>query len=229
MLIDWSRIDLVMLDMDGTLLDLHFDNHFWRQLVPQRWAQAHGLDLAQAQAELERRYHRERGRLSWYSVDFWSAELGLDLIALKQTERARIRVRPQTLAFLQAVAASGRQRWLVTNAHHHSLALKLDVTGIGAHFDHILCSHTFAAAKESAAFWPALQARHPFQAQGCLLIDDSEEVLDAALTYGIGQVLCIRQPDSQQARRQHLRHPAIDDFDDIMDSLCPLPGSRDDG
>src|SRR5690606_507131 len=25
----WNQIDTVLLDMDGTLLDLHFDNHFW--------------------------------------------------------------------------------------------------------------------------------------------------------------------------------------------------------
>ena len=24
----WDEIDTVLLDMDGTLLDLHFDNHF---------------------------------------------------------------------------------------------------------------------------------------------------------------------------------------------------------
>ena len=31
---DWSRIDHVLLDLDGTLLDLDFDNHFWQTLVP---------------------------------------------------------------------------------------------------------------------------------------------------------------------------------------------------
>jgi putative hydrolase of the HAD superfamily len=31
---DWNTINTVLLDMDGTLLDLHFDNHFWLSLVP---------------------------------------------------------------------------------------------------------------------------------------------------------------------------------------------------
>ncbi|MGB5279222.1 MAG: haloacid dehalogenase, partial [Gammaproteobacteria bacterium] len=26
---DLTDIDTVLLDLDGTLLDLHFDNHFW--------------------------------------------------------------------------------------------------------------------------------------------------------------------------------------------------------
>ena len=28
-MVEWSKIDTVFFDMDGTLLDLHFDNYFW--------------------------------------------------------------------------------------------------------------------------------------------------------------------------------------------------------
>ncbi|MGD8938682.1 MAG: haloacid dehalogenase, partial [Gammaproteobacteria bacterium] len=38
-MIDWTQIDTVLLDMDGTLLDLHFDNHFWREHVPLRYGE----------------------------------------------------------------------------------------------------------------------------------------------------------------------------------------------
>src|SRR5882757_7567074 len=41
--IDWSQIDTVLLDMDGTLLDLRFDNWFWQELIPRRYAAAKGL------------------------------------------------------------------------------------------------------------------------------------------------------------------------------------------
>ena len=30
-------VDTVLLDMDGTLLDLAFDNYFWQKLVPETW------------------------------------------------------------------------------------------------------------------------------------------------------------------------------------------------
>ena len=40
---DWENIETVLLDMDGTLLDLHFDNHFWLQHVPVCYAEKHGL------------------------------------------------------------------------------------------------------------------------------------------------------------------------------------------
>ena len=35
---DWSVIDTVLLDLDGTLLDQAYDNHIWRDLLPQRFA-----------------------------------------------------------------------------------------------------------------------------------------------------------------------------------------------
>ena len=31
--IDWTQLDTILLDMDGTLLDLEFDNHFWGTVV----------------------------------------------------------------------------------------------------------------------------------------------------------------------------------------------------
>ncbi|MEC8348362.1 MAG: haloacid dehalogenase, partial [Pseudomonadota bacterium] len=31
MALDWQNIDTVLLDVDGTLLDLHYDNFVWDQ------------------------------------------------------------------------------------------------------------------------------------------------------------------------------------------------------
>ncbi len=36
-MIDWDNIDTVLLDMDGTLLDLGFDNWFWQPHVPEQY------------------------------------------------------------------------------------------------------------------------------------------------------------------------------------------------
>mgnify|MGYP002053922159 CR=1 FL=1 len=42
-MVDWNHIESVFLDLDGTLLDLHFDNHFWVEFVPEHFAQDHRL------------------------------------------------------------------------------------------------------------------------------------------------------------------------------------------
>ena len=42
-MIRWNQLDTVLLDMDGTLLDLHYDNYFWLEHVPRRFSEKHGL------------------------------------------------------------------------------------------------------------------------------------------------------------------------------------------
>ena len=97
---DWNAIDTVFLDMDGTLLDLNFDNHFWQTHVPLRYAEAKGLPQDIAREELMARYHARAGTLDWYSVDFWATELELDIMALKEEVAHLIAVHPAVVDFL---------------------------------------------------------------------------------------------------------------------------------
>ncbi|HCK81077.1 MAG TPA: haloacid dehalogenase, partial [Candidatus Competibacteraceae bacterium] len=80
----WAQIQTILLDMDGTLLDLRFDNHFWRELVPERYANRHDLSLEQARAEVAARTRAVEGTMEWYCLDYWSRELALDIVTLKR-------------------------------------------------------------------------------------------------------------------------------------------------
>ncbi|MDF2446608.1 MAG: haloacid dehalogenase superfamily protein subfamily variant 3 with third motif having or [Moraxellaceae bacterium] len=218
-LVDWARIDTVLLDMDGTLLDLYFDNQFWLHHLPAVYGRERGMDTDAAREDLVARFGREQGTLNWYCVDFWTQELGLDIAGLKRDLIHLIQPRPGAFAFLQAVRDSGRSAWLVTNAHHHSLSLKLAHTPLTDLCDRILCSHDFREPKESAAFWPALQRQEPFEPARALFVDDSESVLRAAHDFGIGQLLTIGQPDSRRPTREGLHFPVLHHFDDLL----PIP------
>src|ERR1700760_1842110 len=81
---DWSAIDTVLLDLDGTLLDLAFDTRFWRHVIPTAWARARGISVEEARTLLAPRFREREGTLDWYSVVFWSRELELDVPALKR-------------------------------------------------------------------------------------------------------------------------------------------------
>ena len=60
---NWSAIDTVLLDLDGTLLDLAFDTRFWRHTIPTAWARARGVTLEQAHAQLAPRFREREGTL----------------------------------------------------------------------------------------------------------------------------------------------------------------------
>lgn len=221
MTMDWDQIDSVFLDMDGTLLDLHFDNHFWLEHVPRRYAESTGLSLAAAKTELLPRYRDIEGTLNWYCIDHWSRELGLDILLLKQEVEHLIAVHPHVLEFLESLARLGKRRVLVTNAHQRTLALKLERTRLGGHFERIISSHDLGVAKETADFWPRLQSTEPFDPERTLFVDDNLQVLRAARTFGLRWLLAVREPDSKAPAR------LVEDFDSIANFAELLPATGD--
>lgn len=221
-MIDWDAVDTVLFDMDGTLLDLYYDNYFWHEYLPRQWGARRGLDPEQAKAELFPRLVERKGTLSWYCLDYWSGELGLDIMALKSGIEHLIRAHPRAEDFVVHVGALGKRRLLVTNAHRSLLDVKLDRTGIGVHFDAIVSAHDLGKPKEDREFWRLLEDGQRFDPVRTLLIDDNLEVLRAASDYGIGHVLAIAQPDSSAPPRRIQEFPAVDSFA----ALLAVAGAR---
>lgn len=215
LMINWQAIDTVLLDMDGTLLDLHFDNYFWLTHLPQRYAEIRQIDLPSAKSELEQHIRQHEGTLKWYCLEYWSDVLQLDIRSLKVEIKEKIAVRPQVEEFLTRLRKLNKKTVLITNAHPQSLSLKLEVTAIDRWLDLVISSHEFQQPKEAQAFWNQLQLREHFDPQRTLFIDDTVRILDSAKQFGIQHLLCIHQPDSQQVRTIE-GYPAIHHFDEIM-------------
>lgn len=215
-MIDWRSISSVFLDMDGTLLDLNFDNHFWLEFVPLRYAERHGLSITEAKAELAPRFKGTEGKLEWYCLDYWSNQLSLDIVGLKAEISGLITVLPHVTEFLEAVRKTEKRLVLVTNAHPKSLTLKMERTCLHTFFDDIFSSHAFGFPKESLGFWQALSAKKSLSADRALLVDDSLPVLRAAREFGIRHVVAVRKPDSRQPRKNIVEFDAIDDFRELM-------------
>lgn len=218
-MIDWTEIDTLFLDMDGTLLDLHFDNYFWLEHVPSRYAEARDISLEESKRELLARYKDVEGTLEWYCVDHWSRELGLDIVLLKQEVDHLIAVHPHVVEFLDAVRDLGKRVLLVTNAHQKALALKLERTQLGGHFDRVICSHDLGHPKESQEFWQKLEQVEQFHKARTLFVDDSIPVLRSAERYGIGQLLMMLQPDTKGPVKDAEHFPAIHNFSEIMPTI----------
>jgi HAD superfamily hydrolase (TIGR01509 family) len=221
-MIDWKEVDTVLLDMDGTLLDLHFDNYFWLEHVPKVYSRKFELPLADATHHLYQLFDSRRGTMEWYCIDYWSEQLQLDIARMKHDINEKIAVRPHVPEFLDALRKNGKQIILVTNAHRSSLDLKMQKTGLGLSFDAIVSAHDYGMPKEKPELWKILQSEHHFLPSSSLLVDDTESVLDSARSHGIRHLITISQPDSRNPVRSGLAYPAILHFDEIMPDVTVI-------
>ena len=191
-----SRCETLMLDMDGTLLDLAFDNYVWKDLVPRRYASDNGLTFEAARDHLFEQYSAVQGDLEWYCLDHWCDRLNIDVVQLHHDVNHRIGYLPGALDFLRTVHDKDVQVLLVTNSHPDTLALKDAVTGLGDYFDGIISSHSYGHAKESQLFWHALQEDVDFDVETTLFVDDNQPVLQSAADYGVRMLVTVTRPDT---------------------------------
>ena len=217
--VDWTEVDHVLLDMDGTLLDLAFDNDFWGHRIHEKYASIHDISIEQTVAKFEPLFKRVAGTLNWYSTDFWSQQFGYSIIEHSRTYASGIRWLPFAKEFLHALRDADVRSTIVTNAHPDIVRLKHEITGITDLVDRTISSHTLGHAKESPNFWRKLQDELKFSSGSTLFFDDSPAVLSAAIDFGIERSIAICHPDSTRPKRIPMSSFAINDFEQLSESL----------
>ncbi len=217
----WSQIDTVLLDMDGTLLDLHFDSFFWKEHLVEKVALANNQTVAQSKARMHQYYQQVSGQLQWYCLDYWAAKLDIDIMAAKHEIAHLISMRDDTIPFLNALRQSGREVVLLTNAHPDNLAMKIERTQLDTHLDTLISTHEFGVSKESQQLWQKVQQRLQFDPARTLFVDDSLPILEAARQFGIAHLLAVANPDSKVPARTITEFPATSDYRELLADIVP--------
>ena len=213
----WDRVETVILDIDGTLLDLNFDDHVWNRVLPERFAELHRLDVTDARDEIEKRLHQHRGTLAWYCFDHWFDLTGIPINDIEQELLHLVRIRPLVLEFLKFLQQRGLQVIFATNAHPTSLSFKMDIVDFGERFFAVKSSHEYGYAKENLKFWRSLQAEFAFDPAKSLLIDDNISVLQAARQYGIEYLFGVKFPNLEGTAISSSEFHCLDSFSELIE------------
>lgn len=211
-----SDCETLMLDMDGTILDLAYDNFMWLTHVPERWAEKNGMTVSEARKRLFAKYGEIQGELYWYCLDHWSERLELDVMQLHRDNDERIEYLPGAREFLEAVRESDKKVLLVTNSHPDTLRLKQEITGFSEYFDGIHSAHTYGYAKERQEFWHALQEEEHFDPATTLFVDDTESVLRSAQEYGVGGLITVTWPDTSEPVRDNGKFVGVEGVSELL-------------
>jgi 5'-nucleotidase len=198
-----DHIDTLLLDLDGTLLDLAFDTHFWHEVVPAYYGRKLGLTGPEAyEQHIRPKLRSAEGTLDWYSLDYWARVLELDLSAIKSEHDDRIAWLPGAQDFLRRQRTAGRRLILATNSHPETLRIKDRKVGIRPFLDVMYSSQQFGVPKEDPLFWGRFRAVEPFDPERTAFIDDNTAVLAAARRAGIGTIIAVTNPDSGRPPRE---------------------------
>ena len=214
--IDWTQIDEILLDLDGTLLDLNFDLHFWLEYLPIIYSEKHKVRIEDAKNILQKILDAEIGTLNWYCLDFWRNKLDLDIVQLKRNVSHLIQVHPNVDEFLTQAKLINKKIYLVTNAHRKTIKLKMQATKIEHYFDDIISSHDFGFAKQEQHFWHELTRNIGLIKERAIFFDDSKDVLNAARKFNIGQIIAISKPSSKLDAKEVSGFINIENFSQVM-------------
>ena len=212
--IDLTQTKTLLLDMDGTLLDLHFDTHFWMEHLPKQYAKKHNISQNQSITTVHKILNNMQGTLQWYCVDYWSEVFDMPIAELKQEVAHLIQVHPFVIDFLKKAQLKNKKIYLITNAHPKVIDLKMQLTNLDVYFDKIISSHNLGVAKEHEGFWQKVEEEISFDKSTACFFDDSLTVLTQAKNYGL-QSIAISKPSSQLTQQEVKGFINIKNFSEV--------------
>lgn len=208
----WDAVDDVLLDMDGTLLDRHFDNFFFEEELPRRYAALHGLAFGVARDRLMAMYRSVEGELAWTDLHYWTERVGIDVVAMHRELDHMIGFLPGAEEFLRHLRRLGKRVTIVTNAHASGVGIKNAKTGLDRYVDRIVDAFEVGYLKMRPEYWPACRRLLDFDPKRSFYMDDDEGCLLAARSFGIAHIVHSAKSSTRLPPAPLPTFPSLSDF-----------------
>lgn len=215
-MINWDEIDTVLLDLDGTILDLNYDLHFWLEYLPLIYSNNNSISLQSAKEKIIPILKSQMGKLNWYCPDYWGNRFDLDIIKLKQNMSHMIQILPHAENFLKNAKTNNKKIFLATNAHRKTIRVKMDIVHLESYFDGIISSHDFGVAKQEQKFWTQLENEINLNKNRAIFFDDSLDVLESAKIFGIKHIIAISKPSTKLEPKNVNGFINIENFNNLL-------------
>ena len=209
----WNSIETFFLDLDGTLLDLAYDNYFWHEHIPNIYAKKYNMNFIQAKNDFEKKYKEKKDTLDWYSLNYWSQRIGVNLEHEVLNTKNKIQIFPGSINFLRNLKKHNLKIVLLTNCPRNMLHIKITQTKLWGYFDKIISSEDYGFSKENNNFWKCLDKELLYCKNTSVFIDDNQEVLKCSYNNDIKNVFCINFPDSNQCKQIVKDFRSLDNID----------------
>ena len=213
--VDWNKIETVMVDMDGTLIDLGFDHTIWNHILPTRVSERHSMSFEEAKRFLYGDY-KPPFSLDFYNIDRWTEITDIDVMGIHRECTDLLSFRPGAVEFLQYLKDNSVRVVIATNCHPKSFELKDSCLSLRDKVDSVHSSADFGIAKDDVAYWDCMSEVEKFSRSHTLFIDDVSFILDKGWEAGIQFLMTIRRPNSLVPAQNDFYYPVIDDFRDLI-------------
>ncbi len=215
--IDWSAIDTVLLDMDGTLIDRHHEDMFWHGILPKAYARKNKMTLKQAEDFLFKLYASKGPKsLEWGSAALWEKDLKIGFRSLRRKIVPYIKLHPHTLEFLKFLKRNKKTVYLVTAADPSDVDIEVAHTKIGKYIDEIFTTFDFGATKHYPIFWKRFQKKIKFDSKRTMLAEDNENIARVASKFGIRYVIFKSKASSKKPPKIPKGLFCVHHFDELI-------------
>jgi len=184
----------ILLDIDGVLLDLSFDNLFWQELIPLKLASSKNISIEEAKTEIKKTASKIYGTLPWYELEFWESRYDIDFLSVANKHSSKINFLPDSEKILQQLASLDKRIILLTNCDPRLLNIKANAVPFMQYVDGCISSVEIGAVKENQNFWGPAFRYFNINPNFSLFADDNLYVVNSAIKAGIKNSFQVLEP-----------------------------------